>query len=109
QGDRCAIFAIREVPRREIGLTSDRKAVGQALTTMVPRGQTALFDAINTAARDIRDETNRRAIVVLTDGNDNASIASYEDVEKTAREAGIPLYFIAYESLEPSAQKDLDR
>jgi Ca-activated chloride channel family protein len=109
QGDRCAIFAIREVPRREIGLTSDRKAVGHALTTMVPRGQTALFDAINTAVRELRDEKNRRAIVVLTDGSDNASIASYEDVEKTARETGIPLYFIAYESLEPSAQKDLDR
>jgi len=109
QGDRCAVFAIRQVPRREIELTSDRGAVGKALTAIQARGQTALYDAINTAIRELRSEKNRRAIVILTDGNDNASIASYEDAEKTAREAGIPLYFIAYQNLEPTAQQDLDR
>src|SRR6266849_8261170 len=109
EGDRCSVFAIREVPRRQIELTNDRKAVAQALVTMQPRGQTALYDAINTAVRELRNEKNRRAVVILTDGSDNASIASYDDVEKTARESGIPLYFIAYESLEPSAAQDLDR
>ena len=108
-GDRCEVIGIREVPRREIDLTSDRAAVSKALTAMLPRGQTALYDAIMTAVRHLANEKNRRAIVVLTDGNDNASMASYEDTEKLVREAGIPIYFIAYESLADTAGQDLDR
>lgn len=108
-GDRCEVIGIREVPRREIDLTSDRDAVTRALTDMKPRGQTALFDAITTAIRHLADEKNRRAIVVLTDGNDNASLATYEEAEKAVRESGIPVYFIAYENLEPTAGEDLDR
>ena len=108
-GDRCEVIGIREVPRREIDLTSDRDAVTKALTDMKPHGQTALFDAITTAIRHLASEKNRRAIVVLTDGNDNASIASYDEVEKAVRESGIPIYFIAYENLEPSAGEDMDR
>ena len=108
-GDRCEVIGIREVPRREIDLTNDREAVTKALAAMQPRGQTALYDAIETAVRHLANEKSRRAIVVLTDGNDNASIASYEDVEKVVREAGIPVYFIAYESLADTAGEDLDR
>lgn len=108
-GDRCEVIGIREVPRRELDLTSDHDAVTKALTEMKPHGQTALFDAITTATRHLANEKNRRAIVVLTDGNDNASIASYEEAEKAVRESGIPIYFIAYENLEPSAGEDLDR
>ncbi|MGZ5477716.1 MAG: VWA domain-containing protein [Thermoanaerobaculia bacterium] len=109
EGDRCAVFAIREVPRRQIELSSDRQAVAKALAALQPHGQTALYDAILTAIRELRNEKTRRAIVALTDGTDNASIASYEEVDKAARESGIPLYFIAYESLDQNAEKDLDR
>jgi len=108
-GDRCEVIGIRQTPRREIDLTSDRTAVTKALTSMQPKGQTALYDAITTAIRHLQNEKNRRAIVVLTDGSDNASMASYEDVEKAVRESGVPVYFIAYESLEPTAGADLDR
>jgi len=108
-GDRCEVIGIRQTPRREIDLTGDRVAVTKALGSMQPKGQTALYDAITTAIRHLQNEKNRRAIVVLTDGSDNSSMASYEDVEKAVRESGIPVYFIAYESLEPTASADLDR
>jgi len=108
-GDRCAIFSIRDVPRREQSLTADREQVEKALTNVKPLGQTSLFDAIETAIRELRDEKNRRAIVILTDGGDTSSIASYDEAEKSAREAGVPIYFIAYESWEPASAHDLDR
>ena len=108
-GDRCEVLGIRGVPKREVDLTKDRDAIVKALAAMKANGQTALYDAITTAVRHLADEKNRRAIVVLTDGSDNASIASYEDVEKVVRESGIPVYFIAYENLQPDAGEDLDR
>ncbi len=108
-GDRYALYSIREVPRREIALSGDKKAILQAIHDTQPRGGTALYDAIDIAVRDLKAEKNRRAIVVLTDGGDNDSFASWEDVEQTVREAGIPVYFIAFESLEPTVQQDIDR
>jgi len=96
-GDRCSITAVQDVPRRRQSLTGDRAAVAKALQGIVPSGRTALFDAISSAIRELREEKNRRAIVVLTDGSDTSSISSYSEIEKLAREAGIPLYFIAYE------------
>ena len=107
-GDRCSVTAIQEVPRRKQSLTDDRTLVAKALVDIKPRGQTALYDAISTAIRELRDEKNRRAIVILTDGGDTSSISSYEDVQKLSREAAIPLYFIAYEGAEDEA-RNLDR
>jgi Ca-activated chloride channel family protein len=107
--DRCAVFAIRDVPRREIELTSDKALIEKALGGMRPQGQTALFDAIETAIRDLKDEKNRRAIVVLTDGGDTSSVSTFDEVQKKAGEAGIPLYVIAYDTGEASQDKDLDR
>jgi VWFA-related protein len=108
-GDRCSVTAIQEVPRRKQSLTGDRTLVAKALVGITPNGQTALYDAITSAIRELRGEKNRRAIVVLTDGSDTSSFTSYEDVQKLAQEAAIPLYFIAYEGAGDDVARDLDR
>ena len=107
-GDRCSVTAVQDVPRRKQPLTADRGAVAAALEGIEPSGQTALYDGVASAIRELRDEKNRRAIVVLTDGSDNASNWSFEELQKLAREAGIPIYFIAYEGGEEVA-RELDR
>ncbi|MCU1227490.1 MAG: Mg-chelatase subunit ChlD [Acidobacteria bacterium] len=94
--DRCALFAIRDVPRRVQEMTNDRLAVERALKNVQPMGRTSLYDAIESALRELKDEKNRRAVVVLTDGGDTTSLASFDEVEKDAKQAGIPIYVIAY-------------
>lgn len=109
-GDRCSVTAVQSVPRRKQALTDDRNVVAAALEGIKPEGQTALYDSVASAIRELRDEKNRRAIVVLTDGGDTASNWSYDDIEKLAREAAIPIYFIAYEGgADEDAARDLDR
>ncbi|HEX2060070.1 MAG TPA: VWA domain-containing protein, partial [Thermoanaerobaculia bacterium] len=109
-GDRCSVTAVQDSPRRRQPLTDDHAAIAKALETIVPSGRTSLYDSIASAVRELREEKNRRAIVVLTDGSDTSSIASYEEVEKLAREAAIPMYFIAYEGgADSDAARDLDR
>jgi VWFA-related protein len=107
EGDRCSITAIQEVPRRKVGLTNDRAQIAKAVGAIEPNGQTALYDALITAIRELREEKNRRAIVVMTDGGDTSSNYSFEDAHKMAREAGIPLYFIAYEGA--NSARELER
>lgn len=108
-GDRCSITAVQDVPRRKQPLTGDRKEIATALNGITPMGRTALYDAVASAIRELREEKNRRAIVVLTDGGDTTSTWSYEEIEKLAREAAIPIYFIAYEGSEEDGARDLDR
>ena len=109
QGDRCAVFSVRGVPRREVPLTSDRDAVEKAVSAIRASGQTALYDAINSAIRELRGEKNRKAIVVLSDGGDTSSMFSFDEIDRASKEAGIPLYFIAYDSGAPTEQQELDR
>lgn len=109
-GDRCAVFSIRSTPRREVALTSDLAAVGQAVKNLKASGQTALYDAISTAERELRDEKNRRAIVILTDGGDTSSIATLDETDRLTKEAGVPIYVIAYQSGDPDDDPhDLNR
>jgi Ca-activated chloride channel family protein len=107
--DRCAVFAVRSVPRRLQELTSDKALVQKALASMEAGGQTALYDAIAGAIRELRDEKNRRAIVVLTDGGDTSSNIGFDEIDKAATEAGVPIYFIAYESGEATDRHEVDR
>lgn len=109
EGDRCSVTAVQEVPRRKQSLTGDRAAIAAALEGIEPRGQTALYDSVASAIRELREEKNRRAIVVLTDGSDTASNWTYGEVEKLAREAAIPIYFIAYEGGVDEDGRELDR
>lgn len=109
QGDRCTVFSVRDVPRRELPLTSDRELVQKAITGIKPTGRTALYDTVASAIRELRDEKNRRAIIALTDGGDTASINSFDEIDRIAQEAGIPLYFIAYDSGTVTEQQELDR
>lgn len=98
KGDRCSVYAVQDVPRRRQSLTGDSALVAKALQGIAPEGRTALYDALESAMRELKDEKNRRAIVVLTDGSDTSSIDSYDEARKIAMAAGIPLYFIVYET-----------
>lgn len=107
-GDRCSVTAVQDVPRVKHALDNDREGVTKALGSIVAQGQTALYDALAFAIRDLRGEKNRRAIVMLTDGADTSSTYDFSEIEKLAREAAIPIYFIAYEGSDDDG-RNLDR
>jgi VWFA-related protein len=109
QGDRCAIFSVRETPRREVPLTTDRGEIEKALTGIKASGRTSLWDAIAVAERELKDEKNRRAIVVLTDGGDTSSITSFDEIDRLTKEIGVPLYFIAYGEDSPVDPQEVSR
>ena len=109
QGDRCSVFSVRDTPRREVPLTTDRSGIEKALTGIRAAGRTSLWDAIAVAERELKDEKNRRAIVVLTDGGDTSSITSFDEIDRMTKEIGIPLYFIAYEEDSPVDPQEVSR
>jgi VWFA-related protein len=57
-------------------------------------GGTSLHDAIVTALYRFRGVQGRKALVVLTDGDDTTSRVPYDEMLTYARAARVPLYFI---------------
>ena len=57
-------------------------------------GGTALYDAIVTGLYRFRTLQGRKALIILTDGEDTTSKTSYEEMLTYARSARVPLYFI---------------
>ena len=88
-------------------LTSDRALLEQAVQRTLPRGSTALNNALYVALREFGGGTReqgpvrRRAIAVLTDGEDTSSVVSFDDVMGLARKAGVNIYTIALQSTTP--------
>ena len=57
-------------------------------------GGTSLYDAIVTGLYRFRTLQGRKALIILTDGEDTTSRTSYDDMLTYARSARVPLYFI---------------
>jgi Ca-activated chloride channel homolog len=57
-------------------------------------GGTALHDAIISGLYRFRNVTGRKALVVITDGDDTASRISQDEMVKYVRASRVPLYFI---------------
>jgi VWFA-related protein len=80
--------------------TADRKRFMRRLEVQEAYGETALFDALAAAPRLV-DETiqGRKAIVLITDGIDNASRLSIFDAIQLARSVNVPIYTIGLTTL----------
>ena len=74
--------------------TEDKSALLGAIQPITPRGNTALYDALNQAANQIETMRGRKAIIVVTDGMDNSSQVSRDGLVKTASASGVSIYTI---------------
>ena len=69
--------------------------IQEQLTSIVPGGPTAMLDAIYLAQAQLRSaKYKRRAIVLITDGGDNASRYTMRDIKKLVEESDVEIYAI---------------
>lgn len=93
--------------------TSDAKILEKAVLAVSARGQTALYDAVAEGLKHLElGEREKKALVVVSDGGDNASRHKYSDVLFSARRAHAVIYAIvlagnAHEEENPRALEKL--
>lgn len=92
--DHVAFYSYSRDVSRVCQLTSDRSRVLQGVRTTVAGDQAALYDALLKTLRDAGRFSGRRAVVVFSNGPDDASMASPEDVRDLAQSEGIPIYMV---------------
>jgi VWFA-related protein len=93
--DEVAIYAFSNRVTRLQEFTTDKASAKQAVLRTRANGSTALYDAISQVAREIAPRNGKKAIVVFTDGDDNASVLNARSASQRARKAGVPVYAIA--------------
>ena len=91
--DEAGVFRFDTRLEESLPFTSGLRTLPLALSRVAPFGATSLFDAIaRTAERVNTREGRRRAVIVFTDGNDNASRMTPGEVSGIASAIDVPVY-----------------
>ena len=94
-GDSVAVYSFTDHLSELSEMTADKASSRRALARLRAGGRTALFDAISQLALAMEKLPGKKAIVVLTDGGDNASILNRQSAAQRARKAGVPVFAVA--------------
>lgn len=94
---------VREVVNKRFLLASDVGTLEKALTSVVPEGRTALYDALIAGLEHLDEGTRpRKVMIVISDGGDNASRATLDRVLSRARASNASIYTIGiYDDADP--------
>jgi Ca-activated chloride channel homolog len=98
---------------QSVPFTSDLPQLRDALSRNRPAGNTALYDGIATALEHLKaGNRQRKALIVVTDGGDNASRTNFQDLLNMAESSNAVIYTIgifdpSYSGENPQALKRL--
>jgi len=93
--DSVAVYAFSSSLELLQDFTTDKAAARRAMLRTRALGATALFDALTRVTVDIAARSGKKALVVFTDGDDNASVLNAQRVVDQAKKSGIPVYAVA--------------
>jgi Ca-activated chloride channel family protein len=99
EADEVFLYRFDSRPRLVQGWTSDRRAAGQALGNITPSGGTAMYDTVAESLPLFQSGTRRKkALVVISDGNDTSSRTDVNALRQRIRETEILVYAVGVDA-----------
>jgi Ca-activated chloride channel family protein len=94
--DESFVVNFNDEPYLDQDFTSDIPTLQKGLERIDSKGGTAMRDAIRVSIDHLHDKAKRdkKVIIVITDGNDNASMVTLESLIKLAQQDGTLIYVI---------------
>jgi VWFA-related protein len=89
-------------------ITSDIPSLTSAIEGLQTGSDTAMYNALIEAEKALEGISGRKAIIVLTDGMDNQSRSTAEDVINGISESGLTISAIGFGDISASGQEGLD-
>jgi VWFA-related protein len=90
-GDQGGLIAFNTEVNILQPVTADHQALTQAIDSLYPNGNTAMFDALLEGVNLLAGIPGRKAILLLSDGLDNRSLHSVDDVIESIGPAGLSI------------------
>ena len=94
--DEVFVLNFADTPRIDVPFTNDVRVLEAGVTRVDAIGGTAMRDALLVAERYLRAHAthDRRALLVITDGNDNASTVSTSECRRAVERSGAAIYAV---------------
>jgi Ca-activated chloride channel homolog len=91
--DEAFLVEFNENAKVSVPFTSKPQEIETTLTNSQPGGLTAMLDAVDVSLKEMKKARNpRKAIIVVSDGGDNSSHYTAEQIESLVREADVEIY-----------------
>jgi VWFA-related protein len=102
--DEFFLVEFNDRARLAVPLTRDIAQVAGEISRARTRGRTALFDGVHVGLEHMKHARNeRRALVILSDGEDNRSRRTFSQVKNETFESGVQIYAIGI--FDPEGQR----
>jgi len=93
--DEVFLYRFSNYPVLVQGWTKDHQRISYALERLLPNGGTAMYDAVSEAIPLAQQGHNRKkALVVVSDGNDTASRTGVRELKQLIRESEVLVYAV---------------
>jgi Ca-activated chloride channel family protein len=92
--DRAAVITFADHPNLAVRFTNQQPLLAGGLAGLTASGNTALYDSLIYALYYFGGVKGKRAIVLLSDGKDEGSRYTYDDVLEYARRSGVAIYTV---------------
>ncbi|HTY39226.1 MAG TPA: VWA domain-containing protein [Bacteroidota bacterium] len=93
-GDKAGVISFDDVITVVQGFTSDKTVLANAINSIVSGNSTAIYDALYESVNQTRLQSGRKAIILMTDGIDNASTHALSAAIAYANQYSIPVFTI---------------
>jgi Ca-activated chloride channel family protein len=104
--DEMFLARFANVPEMVQGWTKDRRLLARALDSLYAGGGTAMYDGIADALPMAQRGKNRKkAIVVISDGNDTSSATTPRELKEMIRQSEVLVYAVGVDSRLQSAAR----
>ena len=93
--DEYCLVRISSEPELMVRMSKGPEGVAAAMNRIFPGGFTALLDSIYSGMQEVtRGQNRRKAIILISDGGDNRSLHTRQEIKQLVREADAQIYSI---------------
>lgn len=93
-GDRAELIAFDTFVMYMCTYTDDEQLLKNGIDNMTTYGDTALYDALYEGVRNAGNQSGAHCVIAFTDGEDNSSIHTVNEVIALAEQYSVPIYIV---------------
>jgi Ca-activated chloride channel family protein len=106
--DEFFMVTFNDRPQLRADFTKSVEDVQGKLVYTLPKGQTALLDAIYMGVNKMKDAHNaKKALLIISDGGDNHSRYTSGEIKAMVKEADVQIYAIGIFSIAPNQPEEI--